>query len=76
MKMLSEKITLDKEKKTVNSESVDAGPSVSDLERKVYKLESVLSLEGESIAWSNKTDAIRVLKSLIAMLTDEVDAIK
>lgn len=76
MKMLSEKITLDKEKKTVNSESVDAGPSVSDLERKVYKLESVLSLAGESIAWSNKTDAIRVLKSLIAMLTDEVDAIK
>lgn len=76
MKMLSEKITLDKEKKTVNSESVDAGPLVSDLERKVYKLESVLSLAGESIAWSNKTDAIRVLKSLIAMLTDEVDAIK
>lgn len=76
MKMLSEKITLDKEKKTVNSASVDAGPSVSDLERKVYKLESVLSLAGESIAWSNKTDAIRVLKSLIAMLTDEVTVIK
>lgn len=60
---------------SVHDEQVRTGVvSKSDLEKRIYKLEEELS-NADSIQWSNAEDAKKIIKSLIAMLEDEVDAI-
>lgn len=71
MKLLSERIDLDKEKKIIKKDTAD----VSDLERKVYKLESALSVASD-INWTNKAEAKRIMQSLIALLTDQIGEIE
>lgn len=70
MNLLSEKITLDKDKKSVDQKSTD---SVSNIERKIYKLEEELSMISEEIIWTDKKAAKRIMKSLIALLTDQIE---
>lgn len=70
MNLLSEKITLDKDKKSVDQKSTD---SVSNIERKIYKLEEELSMISEEIIWTDKKAAKRIMKSLIALLTDQME---
>lgn len=69
MEMLSEKVDLNKEKK---SDEVKQRTSVGDLERKVYKLEAALSVADGTINWTNRTEAKRIMQSLIALLTDQI----
>ena len=59
---------LDKEKKSIQTKDT---ADVSDLERKVYKLESALSVASD-INWTNKAEAKRIMQSLIALLTDQI----
>lgn len=68
MQLLSESINLDKEKKSIQTKDT---ADVSDLERKVYKLESALSVASD-INWTNKAEAKRIMQSLIALLTDQI----
>ena len=63
------KINLNKEKK---SDEVKQTTSVGDLERKVYKLEAALSVAAGTINWTNRTEAKRIMQSLIALLTDQI----
>lgn len=72
--ILSEQVQLDKTKQTETSEEASGVVSKSDLEKRIYKLEEELS-NADSIQWSNAEDAKKIIKSLIAMLEDEVDAI-
>lgn len=72
--ILSEQVQLDKTKQTETSEEASGVVSKSDLEKRIYKLKEELS-NADSIQWSNAEDAKKIIKSLIAMLEDEVDAI-
>lgn len=64
--------TADKEKKTIQTKDT---ADVSDLERKIYKLESALSVASD-INWTNKAEAKRIMQSLIALLTDQIGEIE
>lgn len=60
----------------INNEASEepSGAVKSELEKRIYKLEEELSTAG-SIQWSNADEAKKIVKSLIAMLEDEIDAI-
>lgn len=70
--ILSEQVQLDKTKQTETSEEASGVVSKSDLEKRIYKLEAALSVADGTINWTNRTEAKRIMQSLIALLTDQI----
>lgn len=69
--ILSKKVPLSKEKP-----SSPSFISPSPLERTIYKLESDMSSHTDSISWSDPKEAKKIMRSLIALLEDELELVK
>lgn len=65
-----------KSKDNVGIEPVVSELKISEIEQKIYKLEAEMSSGAiEQIFWSNQEEAKRIMRSLIALLEDEIEAI-
>lgn len=78
--MLSAQIPLDKIRQEEQITSVPVNTSEREatrVERMIYEVERQLSNDTtDSIPWSRPEEALKVLRSLVAMLEDEIEAIK
>lgn len=76
--ILSEMVPLDKERASSLTSLPDEPETevnkVSEIEKKIYKLESDMSDHTDSISWSNPEEAKKIMRSLIAMLEDEIES--
>lgn len=77
--ILNESVSISKDNVEGNVEielPVSEDLKVSEIERKIYKLEAEMSSGTiEQIFWSNPEEAKRIMQSLIALLEDEIEAV-
>lgn len=67
-------LELDKTKESEPFVSVKVNNGISDIERLIYKVESQVSCGAlNNIKWSKPQEAYNIIKSLVAMLTDEIN---